>query len=66
MASSLSNLVNNVTAKVHKNKYKYCDCFFEYENVNDNLLNYKWLCCDKSYSKIHLSFLMTSINLFFC
>ena len=25
MASSLSNLVNNVTAKVHKNKYKYCD-----------------------------------------
>ena len=58
MASSLSNLVNNVTAKVHKNNTNIA--------IDNNLLNYKWLCCDKNYSKIHLSFLMTSINLFFC
>ena len=37
MASSLSNLVDNLTEGVHEIKCKYCDCFFEYESVKDNL-----------------------------
>ena len=32
MASSLSNLVDNVTVGIHKIKYEDCDCFLEYEN----------------------------------
>ena len=54
MASSLSNLVNNVSEGVHKTKckyrqndkkretceikYKYCDCFLEYTNFRDDLI----------------------------
>ena len=50
MASSLSNLVNNLSEEIHKIKckyehdhkkcetcrikYKYCDCFLEYTNFN--------------------------------
>ena len=46
MASSLSNLVRNLTEEIHKIKYKDCDCFFEYENVNGNLINNKFLSCN--------------------
>ena len=28
-------------------KYKYCDCFIEYKNFKDDLIEYKCLCCDK-------------------
>ena len=28
-------------------KYKYCDCFLEYTNFNDDLRQYKCLCCNK-------------------
>ena len=51
MASSLSNLVNNLSEGIHKVKfkfghddkkcetceikYKYCDCFLEYVNFKD-------------------------------
>ena len=51
MASSLSNLANNLSEGIHKVKfkfghddkkcetceikYKYCDCFFEYVNFKD-------------------------------
>ena len=28
-------------------KYKYCDCFLEYTNFNDDLIQYKCLCCNK-------------------
>ena len=38
MASSLSNLVN-----------KYCDCFLEYTNFKDDLIEYKCLSCNKNY-----------------
>ena len=30
-------------------KYKCCDCFFEYMNFKDDLIEYKCLCCDKNY-----------------
>ena len=70
MASSFSNLVNNVSEGVHRIKcqfghddkkcetcgikYKYCNCFLEYKNFKDNLIEYKCfnlieckcLCCN--------------------
>ena len=54
MASSLSNLANNLREGIHKIKckdvdddkkcktcrikYKYCDCFLEYKNFKDDLI----------------------------
>ena len=49
MASSLSNLVNNLTEEIHKTKCKDCDCFLEYESVKDNLMKKKYLSCNKVY-----------------
>ena len=43
MASSLSNLVNNLTEGIQKIKCKDCDCFLEHETVKDNLIRYKCL-----------------------
>ena len=50
MASSLSNLVDSLTERIHKIKCKDCDCFLEYESVKDNLIKYKYLSCNKDYS----------------
>ena len=33
-------------------KYKYCDCFLEYINFKDDLIEYKYLCCNKSYQQV--------------
>ena len=65
MASSLSNLVKNLSEWVHRIKckfghgnkkietcgveYNYCDCFFEYINFEDDLIEYKWLYSNKNY-----------------
>ena len=65
MASSLSSLANNISAGIHRVKYKfrhddkkcetcrikynYCDCFLEYTNFKDYLIEYKCLCCNKNY-----------------
>ena len=65
MASSLSNLVNNLSEGIHKIKckhgyedkkcetsglkYKYCNCFLEYTNFKDDLIEYKCLCRNKNY-----------------
>ena len=67
LASSLSNLVNNLSEGIHRIKcklgrddkkcetcaikYKYCDCFLEYANFKDDLIEYKCLCCNKSYQQ---------------
>ena len=69
MASSLSNLVSNLSEGfhkiickyVHKHKkfetcgirYKYCDCFLEYTYVNDDLIEYKCLYCLNVYKTYH-------------
>ena len=77
MATTLSNLIDNLTKGIQKIKCKDCDCFFEYESVKDNWIKYKCLFCNKNYSskigrstepfRAHLSFLlMISINLFCC
>ena len=50
MASSLSNLVDNLSEGIHKIKCKDCDCFLEYESVKDNLIRYKCLSYNKDYS----------------
>ena len=50
MATSLSNLVDNLTEGICKIKCKDCDCFLEYKNVKDNLIKYKCLSCNKDYS----------------
>ena len=47
MATSLSNLADNLTEGIHKIKCKDCDCFLEYESVKDNSIQFKCLCCDK-------------------
>ena len=68
MASSLSNLVNNLSKGIHRIKweyghvdkkcetcgikYKYCNCFPEYANFKDDLIENKCLCCNKNYNKI--------------
>ena len=38
MAISLSNLFDNLIEKIHKIKFKNCDCFLEYESAKDNLI----------------------------
>ena len=50
MATSLSNVVDNLTEGIHKIKCKDCDFFLEYESVKDNLIKYKCLSCSKDYS----------------
>ena len=63
-ASSTSNLVSNLSGGIHrikckykhddkkcetcKIKCKYCNCFLEYTNFRDNLIEYKCLCCNKN------------------
>ena len=63
MASSLSNLVNNLSEGMHRIKfkyrhedkkcetcgikYKYCDCFLKYKTFKDDLIECKCLCCNK-------------------
>ena len=67
MASSLSNLVNNLSEGLHRIKlelghgdkkcetcgikYKYCDCFLEYIEFKDDLIKYKCLYCNKCYQR---------------
>ena len=51
MASSSSNLADNLAEGIHKIKYKGCDFFLEYESVKDNLMRYKCLYCYEDYSK---------------
>ena len=41
-------------------KYKSCDCFLEYTNFNDDLIEYKWLYCNKHYQQIQT--LLTSLT----
>ena len=67
MASSLSNLVNNLFVRIYKIKCKYryddkkCEAwwitykvwewFLEYTNFKDGLIEYKCLCCNRNYKQ---------------
>ena len=54
MASSLSNL----TEGIHEIKCKYghdnknCEYGLEYTNVEDDLIEYKWFCCNKNFQSM--------------
>ena len=50
MATSLSNLVDNLTEGIHKIKCKECDCCCENESMKDSLIKNKCLSCNKNYS----------------
>ena len=50
MASSLSNLVDNLAEGIHNIKFKDCNYFLEYESFSGNLIKYECLSCDKNYS----------------
>ena len=39
LATSLSNLVDNLTEEINTIKCKNCNCFFEYESIKDYLQN---------------------------
>ena len=64
MASSLSNLVSNLSVGIHRIKCKYghgdktcrikyknCDCVFEYTIFEDDLIECKCLCCNKNFQQ---------------
>ena len=66
MASSLSNLISNLSEETYDIKCKYrhdnekcetcgityeeCDCFLELTNFKKDLIKYKNLCCNKELS----------------
>ena len=52
MATSLPNLVDNLTEGTNKIKCKDCDCFLKYEIVKENSIKYKFTFCNKDYSNI--------------
>ena len=67
IASSLSNLVNNLSRRIHRIKcklrhgdkkcekcgikYQHCNCFLENTNLKDDLIEYKCLTCNESYQR---------------
>ena len=77
MATSLSNLVDNLTEGFHKIECKDCDCFVEHESIKDNLIKCKCFSCNKNYSnkideelkkrfKSRFKFCNNDINKIFC
>ena len=51
MASYLLNPGNDLSKGIHRTKCKYCDCFLEYANFKDDLLQQKCLCFNKNYQQ---------------
>ena len=49
-ASSLSNLVDNLTEGIHKIECRDCNCCLEYERVMDSLIKCKCPSCNKDSS----------------
>ena len=68
MASSLLDLANNLSERIHRIKYifenydkelgkceikyKHCNGFLEYSNFQDDLIKYKCLVCKKNCQKM--------------
>ena len=68
MVSSLSNLFDNLSERIHKIKCKYryynkkcktsaikykdCECCLEYTNIKDDLILYKCLCFNRNCQKM--------------
>ena len=49
MATSLSNVLDNLAEGIQKIKCKDCDCFVEYESAKNNLIKNKRFPCNKDY-----------------
>ena len=45
VATSFSNLADNLAEEIHKIKCKDCDCLLEYESVKNDLIKCKCLSC---------------------
>ena len=39
---------NDKKCETYRIKYKECECFLEYRIVKDDLIEYKYLCCDSN------------------
>ena len=77
MVSLLSNLVDNYPDNhktkskyehdtknvnmVELNTNKYCECYFEYTNVKDDLIVYKCFCCNINFQKILMKIRKSSL-----
>ena len=67
----MDTMIKNVNCGV---KYKYDTYFLEYTNFNDDLIEYKCLCCNNHYQQkfdekllMDTNFLtMIKISLFYC
>ena len=77
MSTSLSNLIDNLSEKVHSDKCTDCKSCLDYILVEDNQLIFKCSKCNKNHNKdfnkdlidlqAHVNFVMeTLINLFSC
>ena len=52
MECLLSNIVDNLAEEICRILCKDCDCFFEHESFNKNVINCICIClCNKIYSK---------------
>ena len=51
MATSLTKRLDNLSGEIHKIKYKECGCPLERESVKNNLIKYKYLSYNKTYSE---------------
>ena len=50
MASSLSNVVDNFSKRIHKIKCtNWIKCCLEYTNYKRSFIEFKYLCCNKIY-----------------
>ena len=47
-ASSLSNFFDSFKEGIHKFKRKDCNCFYECESVNENIIKYNCIYCNKT------------------
>ena len=43
--------LNDKKCEICRIKYKCCDCFLEYTNFKDALIEYKCLYCNKNYQQ---------------
>ena len=50
VATSLSNLVDNLSGRIDKLKCKNCNCFLEYKNFKSRLTEYNCSFCNKDFS----------------
>ena len=50
LATSVSNLVDNLTGGIHQLKCKNCNCFLEYKNIKDSLIEYNCSSSSKYFS----------------